>query len=273
MRTGEAGGRIGRLALSLFAATQRGPDRAAASRLRAVVANSFPVAQRVRQWWGHDARVVPPPVDVDFYTPDPHVAREDFFLLAGRLVPYKRPAVAAAAAARAGVRMIVAGDGRARHAVEAAGGDHVELVGRVSDERLRDLFRRCRALVVPGVEDFGIIAVEAQACGAPVIALAGGGSVDTVIPGRTGLLYRNEPGVHAATRLADELEHFSPDRYDTTVITEHAMQFSQQNFRRRFRDVVQESVDGCRGQRAPIVDRSEPRRRHDPHCFDQRGAS
>ncbi len=250
MRAGEAGGHAGHLALSLFAATQRRPDRAAAARLHTVVANSRTVAERARRWWGRHATVVPPPVDVDFYTPDPQVPREDFFLLAGRLVPYKQSGVAAAAAARAAVRLVVAGEGRSRHAVQSAGGDHVVLLGRVSDEQLRDLFRRCRALLVPGVEDFGIITVEAQACGAPVIALGDGGSIDTVVPGRTGRLYRVERGDDAVTRLAGELERFDPGPYDPAVITRHAERFSQQNFRRRFRAVVVEAVGASSGARA-----------------------
>ena len=173
MLADEIGGRVARLGLRAFARAQRPADRAAAQRLAAVVANSSHVAARVQRWWGRTATVVHPPVAVDFHTPDPSVAREDFFLVAGRLVPYKRPEVAVAAARAAGVRLVVAGDGRARPAVEAAAGPATEILGSVDDLTLRDLFRRCRALVFPGEEDFGIVPVEAQACGAPVIALAG----------------------------------------------------------------------------------------------------
>jgi glycosyltransferase involved in cell wall biosynthesis len=239
MRTGEAGGAIGAIVLAGFAATQRRADREAAARLHAVVANSSAVAERVRRWWGREASVVHPPVDVGFYTPDPAVEREDFFLFAGRLVPYKAPAVAAAAARLAGARLVVAGDGRARRAVEAAGGPAVEMLGRVTDSELRDLFRRCRALVMPGVEDFGIITVEAQACGAPVIAAGAGGSTDTVLSGRTGTLYPYAPGPGAAGTLAAELARFDAGDYDSAVITAHAAQFSQPNFRSRFRDIAE----------------------------------
>src|SRR4029077_10734084 len=129
------------------------------------------VAERIRRWWGRDATVVAPPVDTGFFTPPPPgTTRGDFFLVAGRLVSHKRPELAVAAASRAGVKLLVAGDGRARRAVEAGARPTVEILGRVDSEQLRELYRGCRALLFPGEEDFGIMPVEAQACGAPVIA-------------------------------------------------------------------------------------------------------
>ena len=231
MRADEAG-RVGSAGLTAFAATQRWADRAAAQRADAVLANSTAVAERTERWWGRTASVVHPPVDTEYYRPDPTVQREDFFLLAGRLVPYKRPHVAAAAAARAGVRLVVAGDGRFRRQVEQAGGGAVELLGRVSDEQLRSLYQRCRALVMPGVEDFGIVPVEAQACGAPVVALAAGGAVDTVVPGVTGVLYEEDPADPVAA-LADALSAFRPGDYESIRTREHAEGFSRAQFRER----------------------------------------
>src|SRR5205085_10216308 len=144
----------GRTALRAFARAQRGPDLRAAQRMTQVIAISTHVADRIAGWWGRTAEVVHPPVDDAFYTPDAKTSREDFFLLAGRLVPYKQPEVAVAAAARAGVRLVVAGDGRSRDAVEAAAGPKTEILGSVDDDTLRDLYRRCQALVFPGEEDF-----------------------------------------------------------------------------------------------------------------------
>lgn len=229
MRAGEAG-RLGSAALAAFAVTQRRPDRAAAARLTTVLANSTAVADRVRRWWGRDAQVVHPPVDVDGYSPDPTVPRGDFFLLAGRLVPYKRPEVAVAAAVRAGVRLVVAGDGRSRAAVQAAAGPGVELRGRVSDDELRDLYRRCRALVMPGEEDFGIVPVEAQACGAPVVALGAGGALDSVRDAVTGVLYQPDTADPVGA-LAAALRAFRPDRFDSAAIVRHARGFAPQRFR------------------------------------------
>lgn len=231
MRLGEAGA-VGSVALSAFAATQRGPDRAAAQRADAILANSTAVAERVRRWWQCDATIVHPPVDVRYYRPMASRRREDFFLLAGRLVPYKRPQVAAAAAAAAGVRLVIAGDGRARRKVEQAGAGHVEMLGRVSDDELRDLYQRCRALIMPGEEDFGIVPIEAQACGAPVVALAAGGSLDTVLDGVTGRLY-TEDGRGSIGPLAEALRDFDGGCYSPDAVREHAEQFSQERFRER----------------------------------------
>lgn len=238
-RTDEIGGRIGRAGLAAFAATQRRADRTAAQRLRRVVANSSEVADRCERWWGRSASVVAPPVDTTFYTPasDAPVGagtahdRGDWFLLAGRLVPYKRPQVAVRAARLAGVRLVVAGDGRAMDACRAEAGADTEFLGAVSDDELRDLYRTTRALVFPGREDFGIVPVEAQACGAPVIALGAGGTLDTVAPGITGVLY--PPGDDDAATLAALLRAFDPAAFDSATIVAHAAGFAPSAFERR----------------------------------------
>jgi glycosyltransferase involved in cell wall biosynthesis len=233
-RRGERGGRAGRFLLGAFAATQRRPDRAAAERLRGIVVNSRFVAERVRRWWGRSAEVVHPPVDVTFFTPDPGVQRDDFFLLAGRLVPYKRPLVAVAAAREAGVRLVVAGEGRLRPAVEAMAGPGIEVLGAIDDDSLRDLYRRCRALVFPGEEDFGIVPVEAQACGAPVLACASGGVLDSVVDGVTGSLYLGSGGDGEVDALADALRRFDTSRFEPRAARRHAVSFTPERFRARF---------------------------------------
>jgi glycosyltransferase involved in cell wall biosynthesis len=245
LRSNEVGGRLGAAALDVFARTQQRPDRAAARRLAGVIANSRHVAARIRRWWGREAEVVHPPVAVDFHTPDLAVAREDFFLLAGRLVPYKRPEVAVAAAREAGVRLVVAGDGRSRGAVAAAAaGSRTELLGAVDDQTLRDLYRRCRALVFPGEEDFGIVPVEAQACGAPVIAPAVGGVLDSVVDGETGVLYAGD-GVGP---LAAVLRSFDADRYDPARARTHAERFATHCFRDGVSAAIRRFVGEARGQ-------------------------
>jgi glycosyltransferase involved in cell wall biosynthesis len=235
--------RLGSALLGAFAATQRGPDRRAAQRLAGVIAISRHVAHRVERWWQREAWVVSPPVDTHFYTPSPEVEREDFFLLAGRLVPYKRPDIALDAARRANVRLVVVGEGRARAALARQAGPRTEFVGRVSDERLRDLYRKCRALVFPGEEDFGIIPVEAQACGTPVVAPSLGGVLDTVIDGTTGVLYPTA-GDQAAT-LAEVLRTFDDSAYDRTAVRVHAEGFAPGHFRERFDRTVAEILRGA----------------------------
>ncbi len=237
-RSHEIGGRLGRAALAAFAATQRRADRAAADRLDGIVSISHDVADRVRRWWHRDSSVVWPPVDTGRYSPGDGSDRDDFFLLAGRLVPYKRPEIAVAAARAAGARLIVAGEGRAMRACESVAGPQTEFLGRVDDDTLRDLYRRCTALLYPGKEDFGSIPVEAQACGAPVIALAAGGALDTVVDGVTGHLYDVEPGRDPVETLASVLRRFDPTRFDPRVLRSHAVQFSPEIFRSRFAAAV-----------------------------------
>jgi len=209
-----------------------------------VVANSEAVADRIRTWWRRDAVVVHPPVDTEFYTPDSSVPREDFFLLAGRLVPYKRPDLAVRAAARAGVPLVVAGDGRARADAERVAGPTVRFVGRVDDAGLRNLYRRCRAVLMPGVEDFGIVPVEAQACGAPVLALDAGGARDSVVPGVTGELVPVTDGHDEEVAIwADRLAAFDGAAFDSRAIRRHADQFSRSRFRQAMDAVVRTAAD------------------------------
>ena len=241
-RRHEVGGRFGRAGLAAFAATQRRPDRAAAQRLHGIVSDSANVAGRVNSWWGRSSTVVPPPVDVHRFTPDQSATRGDYFLLAGRLVPYKRPEIAVIAARQAGVRLVVAGDGRQRALIESLAGPRTEIIGAVDDDTLQDLYRHCRALVFPGEEDFGIVPLEAQACGAPVIAAARGGALETVVDGTTGVLYASPPGQDAEA-LATVLGNFNSDVYGSAQIRNHAERFSPERFRNDFREKVERLLE------------------------------
>ncbi|MGH1502462.1 MAG: glycosyltransferase [Acidimicrobiales bacterium] len=254
-RDGEAGGAIGSLGLGWFASSQRRADRAAAQRASLLVANSTTVAERIETWWGRSSKVVAPPVDVDYFTPDPDEEREDFFLLAGRLVPYKRPELAIEAAKAAGVRLVVAGSGRAdgnrsnnarSKSPRSNNTDGIEYLGSVDRHELRRLFRRCRALVFPGVEDFGIVPVEAQACGAPVVGVDLGGLRDTVVPGRTGELVRYRRSADAQVALlAEAMRDLDPSRYDAGSIRRHAEQFSARRFRTEMTGLVDRVVSAA----------------------------
>ncbi|MET8778434.1 glycosyltransferase [Nocardia sp. NPDC004654] len=242
-RAQEAGGRAGRLALTALGALARRCETRAAPRLTHVVANSHAVADRVRDWWGLPATVINPPVHIHRFTPDPAVEREDFFLFAGRLVPYKRPDLAIRAARQAGCRLVVVGDGRFRAQLDALAGPETTFLGAASDAVLQDMYRRCRALLMPGVEDFGIVPVEAMACGAPVLAVGLGGALDTVRPGVTGDYVEpgNDDVVTAA--LAAAMTDFDPAVYDPTEIRAHAATFAPAAFRARMADTVAQVLD------------------------------
>lgn len=222
------------LGLRLAANEFRAWDRASAASVTAFIANSTHTAHQVRTCFGRGATVVHPPVRTDFYTPEAGRTREDFWLFVGALEPYKRADLAIEAAHLAGTRLVIAGDGSQRHVLRrlagrrGGSGGRIEFLGRVSDERLRELYRTASLLLFPQVEDFGIIAAEAQACGLPVVARAAGGALDIVIDGATGALFDDptpEDVVRAAARAprgCDELcrscaLRFSEGRFDEAI--------------------------------------------------------
>jgi len=250
MRTGEIGGRVGRAALAAFSAVQRPLDRRAAERVHTLVAGSQQVAGQIQRWWGRESTVIVPPVDITAFTPDAQVDREDFFLFAGRLVPYKRAPVAVQAARRAGVRLVVAGDGRQRELVGRLGGPGTEVLGAVGDVELADLYRRCRALVFPGEEHFGIVPVEAQACGTPVLALAAGGALETVVDGVTGSLYPAAIDGDEVGALVAALARFDPEEYDPATIRAQAERFAPARFRAALGAVIRAACTDARRGRA-----------------------
>jgi glycosyltransferase involved in cell wall biosynthesis len=182
--------------------------------------------------------VVHPPIDVDYWTPDPNIEREDFFLYAGRLVSYKRPDLAIAAAKESGSRLDIAGAGPEVNRLRAMAGPTVRFIESPSRDELRDLYRRARALVFPGIEDFGMTLVEAQACGTPVIARAAGGALESVVDGRTGHLYADA----SPSGLAAVMNGWQVSRFQTDEIRANALRFSKERFAEEISDVVRTAV-------------------------------
>ena len=212
-------------------------DRDTAGRVDRYVANSHYVAGRIRRYYNRGSTVVYPPVDTTFYRPEPALGPEAFLLAVSALVPYKRLDVAIRAAANARMPLTIVGRGpeeaRLRALAAATGGD-VTFTGWLADEQIRDLYRRCRATVMPGVEDFGMVPVEAQACGRPVVALGEGGALDSVLDGVTGILVR-ENTVDAFT----EAFHQTASRdFDGGAIRRHAEAFGKERFQHEFQTVV-----------------------------------
>jgi len=219
------GGRLRGLGLRACGNRLRAWDRATADRVDHFLANSRHTASRIMRCYGRDSVVVYPPVRTGYFTPDPAVEREDWLLVVGALEPYKRTDLVIEAASRAAIPLVVAGGGSQFTSLARLAGPTVRMLGRVGDEELRSLYRRARALVFPQVEDFGIIPVEAQATGCPVIAFARGGAIETVTPA-TGILF-HEQGSAAIIRAADEL---ASARRDPAACRANAERFSEAAF-------------------------------------------
>lgn len=243
MRREEVASLPGRLALDSLSALAIRTELTAAPKITTIVANSAAVAQRIRRHWNRESQVVHPPVNVAFYTPDATEPREDFFLLAGRLVGYKRPDVAIRAAAKAGVKLVIAGDGReAARCRKLAVGADITFAGRVSNEELRSLYRRAKAMLMPGEEDFGITPVEAMACGTPVIALGVGGALDSVVDGVTGTFVTEAREDDMVGEFAEKFATFDSRKFDAVAIRAHAERFSPEAFRRNMAEVVTQTL-------------------------------
>jgi glycosyltransferase involved in cell wall biosynthesis len=192
-----------------------------------------------------------PPVDTEFYAPlpdspaPPAISQPPRFLVVSALVPYKRVDLAMKAARRAGVRLTVIGDGPERANLERLTGEGIELVGWRTDAEIRELYRSSIAAVLPGEEDFGIVPVEAQACGRPVVALGRGGALDTVIDGDTGVLVP-DPSIEA---LAAGMTRAAATPWDGARIRRHAERFSRQRFIHEIERVVDDTLSAPAGQR------------------------
>lgn len=203
-------------------------DTASAARVDHFVANSANVARRIEKYYRRRADVIPPPVDTDFFRPDDPPRRSEDLLAVSALVPYKRIDLAIAACAASGRHLRIVGTGPEEKRLRRGAGRSAEFLGAVDAETLRRLYREARALVMPGEEDFGIAAVEAQACGTPVIAYGRGGALETVRPGETGILF---PELTAAS-LRGALDKAETIEFNTAALRAHAMTFSRDTFRK-----------------------------------------
>jgi glycosyltransferase involved in cell wall biosynthesis len=237
---GEEIGRATRLMLPLMLRRLRRQDVEGADSPDVFVANSQHVADRIRRYYGRTAEVVNPPVDVTRLLTLPRVPGEHY-LVFGRVVPYKRVELAVAACARLERPLKVAGDGRALESVRAAAAGHeqIELLGRVEDAVRDALMSSARALLFPGEEDFGIVPVEAQAAGLPVIAYRVGGASETVIDGGTGVLFDQQ----SALGLADAIERFEGIELDEHATRANAERFGRERFRAEMATAIERAAD------------------------------
>ena len=240
-------GTLGSRALRPILAALARWDRATEGRVHRYLAISQYVARRIALYYNRQSTLVYPPVDTEFYVPpaSPPLSQQPKFLIVSALVPYKRVDLAMMAARQAGVGLTVVGGGPERANLQRYTGDGVELVGWRDDEEIRTLYQSCVAAILPGEEDFGIVPVEAQACGRPVVALGRGGALDTVIDGETGVLFP-ETTVDA---LAAGLKRAAATAWDPARIRRHAEQFSRARFVADIERVVDDTLQAPAGHR------------------------
>jgi glycosyltransferase involved in cell wall biosynthesis len=219
-------------------------DAATAHRVHRFVANSTHVAGRIRRYYNRGATIVYPPVDTVFYQPSP-ASPERQFLIVSAFVPYKRIEIAIEACCRVGAPLRIVGDGPDRDRLQRIAGPDVTFLGSLPDEQLRQEYQRARALIMPGEEDFGIVPVEAQACGRPVVALARGGALETVVDGETGVLFPDA----TADSLADALRRMDACSFDSARIRASAERFSREHHARAMQAVIDDTLAAPVGTR------------------------
>jgi glycosyltransferase involved in cell wall biosynthesis len=196
------------------------------------VANSQTVADRIQRAYGRTAEVIHPPIDVNRFRPSPE--QDDYYLVLARLISYKRIDLAIDACSLLGRRLLVIGDGPDRARLMAKAGPTVQFLNHLSDAEVEHYAARCRALIFPGEEDFGMAPLEVAAAGRPTIAYRAGGAAETILDGITGTFFDHQDPSH----LARAIERFEQQEWSARVLRRHAEGFSIEIFQSRFREFL-----------------------------------
>ncbi len=228
-------GNVARKVLPFFITGLRIWDQTSAMRVDHFIANSPVIAERIQKYYRRDSVVIPPPVETGRFPFDPTIQPEDYFLILGRLIPYKRVDLAIEACTKLKLPLVVIGGGRDLERLKQVAGPTIRFMGRLSDEEVIHYYTHCRAFLFPGEEDFGITPLEAQAAGRPVIAYGAGGALTSVVDGVTGTFFYEQTVESLATVLAG----FDERIFDPQVIRNHALEFDMPRFRRRILQFIE----------------------------------
>jgi glycosyltransferase involved in cell wall biosynthesis len=228
-------GKMARMVLPFFITNLRVWDQATSMRVDHFIANSPVVADRIQKYYRREAVVIPPPVEASRFLFEPGTPPEDYFLIVSRLLPYKRIDLAIEACNRLQLPLVIIGGGRDEQRLKQLAGPTIRFMGRLSDEEVLRYYARCRALILPGEEDFGITPLEAQASGRPVIAFGAGGALASVVDGVTGVFFQAQ----SVDSLAATLATFDESRFDRQAIRNHALEFDKPRFHRRMLQFIE----------------------------------
>jgi len=231
----QAAGPVEKIAMKLFKNPLRKYDLRSAEGVDLFIANSRFVADRIQRIYHRDSIVIHPPVDVDFYAPRAGDVRKDYYLFAGQLISYKHPELAMRACMKMNRKLVIVGDGPMRARLEAEADGSITFAGRADREHLRQFYAEAKGLIFPGIEDFGIVPLEAQGLGTPVLALGIGGALETVLDHRTGVFFRQGE----VPSLCEAIEEFEKLNFEREQIIRHARTFHTGLFIDKIRKAVQ----------------------------------
>lgn len=213
-------------------------DISSANRVDEFIANSHFVAKRIKKLYNKEAEVIYPPVDIDYYKPT--FQKEDYYLTASRLVPYKKiDLIVEAFSYMPEKKLVVIGDGPDMRKIKNKAKKNIEILGYQSDEVLKSYLQKAKAFIFAAIEDFGILPVEAQACATPVIAFSKGGTKETIIDNKTGILFDKQN----IQSVIDAVKIFEKKDFDLNKIRKHALKFSGDRFKKDFKACVLEKIE------------------------------
>jgi len=226
----------GKIAMRLFKNYMRKYDLKSAENVDQFLANSNFVAERIKRIYGRDSIVVYPPVDTDYFVPEPGDEPKGYYLFAGQLISYKRPELALRACLKMHRKLVLVGDGPMRKVLEqeANGNPDIVFAGRADRKQLRKYYAEAKGLIFPGIEDFGIVPLESQSVGVPVIALGIGGALETVVSGKTGVFFPR-PEMES---LCHAIEEFESLQFSKPDIIRHAQNFHRDVFVGKMKQVL-----------------------------------
>jgi glycosyltransferase involved in cell wall biosynthesis len=237
-------GRMARSILPSLITWLRVWDQMSAMRVDHFIANSPVIAERIEKYYRRDSVVIPPPVDASHFHFDPTVQVEDYFLVLSRFAPYKRIDLAIQACNKLRLPLVVIGGGRDEKQLKAMAGPTIRFLGRLSDDEVLTYMAHCRALLLPGEEDFGITPLEIQASGRPVIAYGAGGALTSVVRDVTGTFFAEQ----TVESLAATLATFDESRYNPQDIRNHALDFAKPRFQRRILQFIEAKMSASHVQ-------------------------